>query len=98
MTPRYFRALTKRGWIITEGRVAGWKQSEHPGWFEIALWAPHPQGMRKCGYYAALRLIYREEILAVSEMYAFYDGDDKSDCIKSEFAAKEYAKEWGFHE
>lgn len=98
MTPRYFRAFAKRGWLVTEGSTVGWQAGEHPGWFEVALWAPHPQGTRKCGYYAALRLIYREEALAVAEMYAFYDGDDKSECIKNRFAAEDYAKGWGFHE
>ena len=78
----------------------GWKEGEGANGLEIALWAPHPQGTRKCGYYSALRLWYADEgtFLSGAELYAFYDGEDKSDCLKSAFTAKEYSKQWGFHD
>ena len=98
MTPRYFRAFSKRSWIVKEGLLLGWKQGEIENLFEVSLWMPHPQGTKKCGFYCAMRFLYKEDKLSIVEMYAFYDGKDVSICLKSFHNAKQYAKDWGFHD
>jgi len=98
MTPRYFRALAQRGWIVKEGQILGWKTGERKNCYEVSLWMPHPQGIHKCGFYSAARFFYREDILAAVEIYAFYDGRDESICLKSVHNAQEYSKNWGFHD
>ncbi len=98
MTPRYFRALTQRGWMVKEGQVLGWKTGEKANCYEVSLWATHPQGTRKCGFYYAVRLYYQENKLAAVEIYAFYDGKDESICLKSFHNAQGYSKNWGFHD
>ena len=98
MTPRYFRAFEQRHWVIKNGFVLGFKKGNSDGYYEIAVWLPHPQGTKKCGIYSALRLFYQKNILVCTEIYAFYDGNDKSICLKSFHTAQEYARKWEFYE
>lgn len=98
MTPRYFRALSQRSWIVKNCHVLGWKKGDREHCYEIAVWMSHPQGTKKCGYYSAMRLFYPKSRLGAVEIYAFYDGKDKSVCIKSMHQAIVYAKQWGFYE
>jgi len=98
MTPRYFRALNKRRWIINNFQILGWKNGMREQCYEIAVWMSHPQGTKKCGYYVAMRVFYSKNVLDAVEIYAFYDGKDKSVCIKSLYQAIVYSKKWGFHD
>lgn len=95
MSLRYSRALNKLWLVVRDGQLLGHREMDrHIS--EIAVWCN--SGVEKrCGYYACFRIFYDKIDNASSAiMFCFYDGTEKSPCMKSVSSAQTYAKSEGF--
>ena len=98
MTDRYFRAIDKRKMILRFGTCLGVRETGSRRSREIAMWLQHPTGRKRCGYYATFRIFYTTRGTPVSAtLFCFYDGTDKSPCLKTHASALAYAEDEGFH-
>jgi len=98
MTDRYFRAIDKRKMILRLGTFLGIRETRSGRSWEISMWLQHPTGRTRCGYYAVFRIFYSATNKPVSAtMFCFYDGTDKSPCLKTPASALAYAGNEGFH-
>jgi len=97
ITPRYSRALDKRIYLLREGVLLGERSTGYKQAVEVAIFAENPNGNKKPGYYACLR-IFLDEKKAVSSavVFCFYDGTERSPGFKSVDSALKYALEGGF--
>ena len=97
MTPRYSRALDKRIYLLREGVLLGERSASFKQAVEIALFAENPNGNKKPGYYACVRIFLDEKRTVLSAViFCFYDGTEKSPGFKNVDAALKYALEGGF--
>lgn len=97
MTPRYSRALDKRIYLIREGVLLGERSASYNNAVEIALFAENPNGSKKPGFYACIRLFLDEKKTVLSAViFCFYDGTEKSPGYKCVDSALKYALEGGF--
>jgi hypothetical protein len=63
----------------------------------IALWAPHPEGRRRPGFYSCFRMHLDDDDQPFAALlYCFYDGRDDSPKISSIFSARALASQNGF--
>lgn len=97
MTFRYSRAFDKRLYLLREGILLGVRSASYKQSLEIALFAEHPNGNSKHGYYACFRIFLSDENSVLSAvLFCFYDGTEKSPGFKKRDAASKYALEGGF--
>jgi hypothetical protein len=97
MTPRYSRAIDKRIYLLREGVLLGERSASYKQAVEVALFAENPNGNKKPGYYAGVRIFLDEKKTVLSAViFCFYDGTEKSPGFKNVDAAFKYALEGGF--
>lgn len=96
-TPRYDRAGSKLPYLLRESRLLGHRKpmpsSDTP--VEIALWAPNPNG-KGAGFYSCFRLFLLDGSPTLAQLFAFYDGTERSISLKSLSAALEFSRSHGF--
>jgi hypothetical protein len=97
MTPRYSRALDKRIYLLREAVLLGERSANYKQAIEIALFAENPNGNKKPGYYACMRIFLDEKRAVLSAVvFCFYDVSEKSPGFKNVDTALKYALEGGF--
>ena len=96
-TPRYDRAGSKLQYVLRESQFLGHRKptplSNTP--VEIALWAPNPNG-KGAGFYSCFRLFLQDDSPTLAQLFAFYDGTERSISLKSLSAALAYSRSHGF--
>lgn len=95
-TPRYSRATQKIRYVLRVGSLVGTRMEIEDGNpLELAIWVPAPSGSG-CGLYPCWRVWSHEGQSALAIMFTFYDGTEKSPCIKSTNSARDFAKKNDF--
>ena len=96
-TPRYDRAGSKLRYILRESALLGFRSLDPPSEssVEMAVWAPHPSG-KGAGFYTCFRLYLDEGSPTIAQLFAFYDGTERSIALKSLSAALTYSRSNGF--
>lgn len=97
-TPRYGRAQAKLGYLLEASTLVGVRPHETlPHCFEVAAWAPRPEG-RGHGYYTCFRLFLERDNVTLALLFCFYDGTERSPGLRSLDAARELARSNGFED
>ena len=100
---RYNRAESLLSYIVKHSTVLATKKSDErnrENAVEVALWSRNPRG-QGCGLYVVVRLFFEKETSSRpywGELFCFYDGSDKSPCLRSCENARAYARNNGYGE
>lgn len=95
-TPRYERARLKLRDLLAGLQVLGWQHGEQEGALELALWALDPNHIRR-GWYACVRVVWRDGAPTYAHLYCFYDGRDQIPSVFTLATARSLARDGRFH-
>jgi hypothetical protein len=98
MTKRYLiQASASLQRLLDKGKVLGWRliPSKYERSVELSLFVDAALDIEKdCGLYGCFRIHYDRGRPFEATFFCFYNGEDKSPCIKSRDEAKNWMKEW----